>query len=67
MILVVVVVYLTGGFSVSGLLFLATGAPTWLLSPVRTSTSPELYPGYFRLLYFRQAFPLQFYLERYDF
>ena len=56
MLVVVVVVFLTGGFYVSGLLFLATGTPPWLLRPVKAFTSSELYPGYFRLLYFRQAF-----------
>ena len=59
--------FLTGGFYVSGLLFLATGTPPWLLRPVKASTSSELYPGYFRLLYFCQAFPSQFYRERYSF
>ena len=59
--------FLTGGFYVSGLLFLATGTPPWLLRPVKASTSSELYPGYFRLLYFCQAFPSQFYRERYGF
>ena len=47
--LVVVVVFLTGGFYISGLLFLATGTPPWLLRPVKASTSSELYPDYFRL------------------
>ena len=63
--LVVVVVFLTGGFYISGLLFLATGTPPWLLRPVKASTSAQLYPGYFRLFYFCQAFPSQFYRERY--
>ena len=48
--------YLTGGFYISGLLFFATGTPLWLLRPVKASTSSELYPGYFRLLYFCQAY-----------
>ena len=65
--LVVVVVFLTGGFYISGLLFLATGTPPWLLQSVNASTSSELYPGYFLLLYFCQAFPSQFYRERYGF
>ena len=56
MLVVVVVVFLTGGFYVSGLLFLATGTPPWLLRPVKAFTSSVLYPGYFRLLYFCQAF-----------
>ena len=47
--------------------FLATGTPPWLLRPVKASTSSELYPGYFRLLYFCQAFPSQFYRECYGF
>ena len=65
--LVVVAVYLTRGFYVSGLLFLATGTPPWLLRPVKASTSSEVYPGYFQLLYFCQAFPSQSYRERYGF
>ena len=65
--LVVVVVFLTGGFYISGLLFLATGTPPWLLRPVKASTSSELYPGYFQLLYFCQAFPSQFYRGHYSF
>ena len=67
MLVVVVVVFLTGGFCVSGLLFLATGTPPWLLKLVKTSTSSELYPGYFRLLYFCQVFSSHFYRERYGF
>ena len=67
MLVVVAVFYLTGGFYVSGLLFLATGTPLWLLRPVKTSSSSELYPGCFRLLYFCQAFSSQFYRERYGF
>ena len=63
--LVVVVVFLTGGFYVSELLFYATGTPPWLLRPVKASTSSELYPGYFRLLYFCQAF--HFYRKPYGF
>ena len=47
-------------FHVSELLF-------WLHRPVNASTSSELYPGYFRLLYFCQAFPSQFYREHYGF
>ena len=65
--LVVVVVFLTASFYVSGLLFLASGTPPWLLRPVKASTRSELYPGYFQLLYFCQAFTSQFYLERYGF
>ena len=65
--LVVVVVFLTRGFYISGLLFLATGTPPWLLRPVKASTSSELYPGYFQLLYFCQAFPSQFYRGLYGF
>ena len=59
--------YLTGGFYISGLLFFATGTPLWLLRPVKASTSSELYPGYFRLLYFCQVFSSHFYRERYGF
>ena len=61
MLVVVAVFYLTGGFYVSGLLFLATGTPPWLLMPVKATSSSELYPGYFRFLYFL----LGFYCERY--
>ena len=50
----------SGGFYVSGLLFHVIGTPPWLLGPVKTSTSSELYSGYFRLLYFWQAFPSHF-------
>ena len=67
MLVVVVLVFLTGGFYVSGLLFLATGTPLWLLRPVKASTSSELYPGYFLLLYFCQVFWSHFYRERYGF
>ena len=67
MLVVVVVFYLTGAFYVSGLLFLATGTPPWLLRPVKASTSSELYPGYFWLLYFCQVFSSHFYRERYGF
>ena len=35
---------------ISELLLHATGTPPWLLSPVKASTSSELYSGYFRLL-----------------
>ena len=52
---------------ISRLLCHVTGTPPWLLRPVKASTSSELYPGYFRLLYFCQAFPSQFYRERYGF
>ena len=55
-VVVVAVVFLTGGFYVSRLLFLATGTPPWLLRPVKASASSELYPGYFRLLCFCQVF-----------
>ena len=55
-VVVVVVVFLTGGFYVSGLLFHATGTPPHLLRYVKASSSSELYPGCFRLLYFCQAF-----------
>ena len=40
------------------------GTPRWLLRPVKASTSSELYPGYFWLLYFFRAFPSDFYRER---
>ena len=43
-------------FTFSGLLFLATGTPHWLLRPVKASTGSELYPSYFRLLYFFPGF-----------
>ena len=36
-------------------------------TPWRASTGSELYPGYFQLLYFCQAFPSQLYRERYCF
>ena len=52
---------------ISRLLCHVTGTPPWLLRPVKASTSSELYPGYFWLLYFCQAFPSQFYRERYGF
>ena len=52
---------------ISRLLFHVTDTPPWLLRPVKASTSSELYPGYFRLLYFCQAFPSQLYRERYGF
>ena len=67
MLFVVVVIVLTGDFYVSGLLLHTTGTPPWLLRPVKTSTSSELYRGYFQLLYFYQAFPSQFYREGYGF
>ena len=57
---VVIVVYLTGGFYVSGLLFLASVTPPWLLRPAKDSTSSELYPAYFRLLYFLPGFFVTF-------
>ena len=47
---------LTGGFYVSRLLFHATDIPLWFLRPVKVSTSSELYPGYFLLLYFARIF-----------
>ena len=65
LVVVVVVLFLKGGFYILGLLFLPTSTPPWLFRPVKTSTSSELYPGYFWLLYFCQAFPTQFYRERY--
>ena len=40
--LVFVVVFLTGGFYVSGVLILATDTLLWLLRPVKASTSSEL-------------------------
>ena len=54
-------------FFVSGLLFLTTSIPPWLLRSLKASTSSELCPGYFQLLYFCQAFPSHFYRERYGF
>ena len=50
MILVIVVVFLTGSFYVSVLLFLATDTLSRLLRPVKASTSSELCHGYFKLL-----------------
>ena len=43
-------------FYVSGLLFHATGTPPCLSRTREASTSSELYPGYFRLLYFSATF-----------
>ena len=43
-------------FYASGLLFHATDSPLWFLRPVKASTSSELYPGYFRMLYFSVTF-----------
>ena len=54
--LVFVVVFLTGGFYVSGQLFHPTGTPPWLLRPVKTSTSSELYPGFFGCFTFTFSF-----------
>ena len=48
--------FLTGGFYVSGLLFLATGTPPRPLRPIKASTVSEPYPGYFRLLSFLPGF-----------
>ena len=53
--------------SLEFLRFVATNTPPWVLRPVKVSTSSELYPGCFRLLYFCQAFPSQFFRERYGF
>ena len=47
---------LIGGFYVSRLLFHATDTPLWFLRPVNVSSSSELYPGYFLLLYFARIF-----------
>ena len=47
--------------------FPAISTPPWLLRPVKASTSSELYSGYFRLLYFCQAFPSQPYRRCYGF
>ena len=65
--MLVVVFSHIGGFYVSSLLFHTTDTPPQLLRTVKVSTSSELYPGYFRLLYFCQDFPSQFYRQRYDF
>ena len=65
--LLLLLFYLTGDFYVSKLVSYATGTPPWLLRSVKASTSFELYPGYFRLLYFFQAFSSQPYHERYGF
>ena len=67
MLVVVVIVFLSGDFYISQLLFLATGTLPWLFRPVKAPTSSEPYPGYFWLLYFCQAFPSHFYRERYGF
>ena len=58
---------LTRRFYISGLLSLPTGTSPWLFRPVKASTISELCSGYFRLLYFCQAFPSHFYRERYAF
>ena len=56
-----VVVFLTGVFYVSGLLFLATDTPpSTNTQAVKASTSSEVYPGYFRLLYFLPSFFVTF-------
>ena len=55
-VLLIVVVFLTGGFYVSGLLFLATGTPSWLLRSVKASTSSELYPATFGCCTFARLF-----------
>ena len=67
MLVVVVVAFLTGGFYISGLLFLAVGTPPWLLRPMKASTSSELYAGFLQLFHFYQAFASQFYHEHYGF
>ena len=46
-------------FTFPGYIFHATGTPPWLLRPVNASTCSELYPGYFRLLYFSVTFLLR--------
>ena len=49
---------------ISRLLFHVTGTPSWLLRPVKTSTSSELYSDYFRLpLLFRLPRALQFWVS----
>ena len=65
--MLVVAVFFTGGFYFSELLFLATGTPRWLLRPVKASTSSELRPGHFQLLYICQVFLSHIYRERYNF
>ena len=67
MLVVVVVLFLTGGFYISGLLFLATDTSPWFLRHVKASISFELYPGYFRLPYFCHAFRHRLYRKRYGF
>ena len=59
--------YFTGYFYVFGLLFFPTDTPPWLLRHMKASSSSELCPGYFWLLYFCQAFLSQLYHERYCF
>ena len=63
----VLLFFLTVDFHVSGLLFLVTGTPPWLLRPMKASTSSELYPGYYRFLYFFQVFSSHIYHESYSF
>ena len=58
--MLVVVGFITEGLYVSRLLFFATGTPPWLLRHVKASTSSELYPGYFQLLYFLPGFFVTF-------
>ena len=43
-------------FYISGPPFHATSMPPWFLRPAKASTSSDLYPGYFRLLYFCVTF-----------
>ena len=58
---------LTGPFFFSGLFFLATGTPPWLLRSMMASTSSEFYPGYFWLFYVLPGFSVTFYHKRYGF
>ena len=45
----------------SGLLIHAIGTPPWLLTPVKVSTSSELYPDYFWLPTFFACSSIQFF------
>ena len=51
---------LIGRFYILRIFLHATSSPPWLLRALKAYTSFELYPGYFRLLYFCKAFPSHF-------
>ena len=65
MLVVVVILSSLDVFTFPG--YFPTGTSPWLFRPVKASTISELCSGYFRLLYFCQAFPSHFYRERYAF